>query len=97
MAEHWNPTNEDTINATQADYDSCFRMFRPTGAPPPLERENPTAYRRRLAETLQQHAPNCQDFDVRYSTATAFDVLEDKSKLMRRENQRARLIYQKGR
>ena len=54
----------------------CIRMHRPTGAPPPLERESEAAYRRRLAETLQQHAPNCKDFNIRQSTGTAFDVLE---------------------
>jgi hypothetical protein len=55
-------------------------MFRPTGAPPPLERENETAYRRGLAEAPQQHAPKCQDFNVRHSTGTAFDVLEKQIK-----------------
>ena len=54
--------DEDALNKTQADYDPYFRMFRPTGAPPPMERENETAYRRRLAESLQQHAPKCQGF-----------------------------------
>jgi hypothetical protein len=68
--------DEDALNATQADYDPLFRMHRPTGAPPPMERENHTAYRRRLAEALQQHAPNCKDFNIRHSTGTAFDVLE---------------------
>src|ERR1700722_19294628 len=72
--------DEDAINATQADYDPYFRMHRPSGAPPPLERESETAYRRRLAESLQQHAPNCQDFNVRHSTGTAFDVLEKQIK-----------------
>jgi hypothetical protein len=69
--------DEDAINATQADYDPLFRMHRPTGAPPPLERESETAYRRRLAEGLQQHAPN---FNIRHSTGTAFDVLEKQIK-----------------
>jgi hypothetical protein len=68
--------DEDALNATQADYDPLFRMHRPTGAPPPMERESETAYRRRLAEALQQHAPNCKDFNIRHSTGTAFDVLE---------------------
>jgi hypothetical protein len=68
--------DENALNATQADYDRLFRMHRPTGAPPPLERESETAYRRRLAEALQQHAPNCKDFNIRHSTGTAFDVLE---------------------
>jgi hypothetical protein len=72
--------DEDAINATQADYDPYFRMHRPTGAPPPLERESETAYRRRLAETLQQHAPNCKDFNIRHSTGSAFDVLEKQIK-----------------
>jgi hypothetical protein len=68
--------DEDALNATQADYDPLFRMHRPTGAPPPMERESETAYRRRLAEALQQHAPNCKDFNIRHSTGSAFDVLE---------------------
>jgi hypothetical protein len=68
--------DEDALNATQADYDPLFRMHRSTGAPPPMERENETAYRRRLAEALQQHAPNCKDFNIRHSTGSAFDVLE---------------------
>ena len=72
--------DEDALNTTQADYDSLFRMFRPTGAPPPLERESETAYRRRLAEALQQHAPNCKDFNIRHSTGTAFDTLEKQIK-----------------
>jgi hypothetical protein len=72
--------DEDAINATQADYDPLFRMHRPTGAPPPLEREPETAYRRRLAEGLQQHAPNCKDFNIRHSTGTAFDALEKQIK-----------------
>src|SRR3984957_20219228 len=72
--------DEDAINATQADYDPYFRMHRPSGAPPPLERESETAYRRRLAESLQQHAPNCKDFNIRHSTGTAFDVLEKQIK-----------------
>jgi hypothetical protein len=70
------PVDEDAISATQAEYDPYFRMHRPTGAPPPLERESETAYRRRLAETLQQHAPNCKNFNIRHSTGSAFDVLE---------------------
>jgi hypothetical protein len=80
MVDHWNPTSEDALNATQADYDPYFRLHRPTGAPPPLERENETAYRRRLAENLQQHAPNCKDFNIRHSTGSAFDVLEKQIK-----------------
>jgi hypothetical protein len=72
--------DEDAINATQLDYDPLFRMHRPTGAPPPLERESETAYRRRLAEGLQQHAPNCKDFNIRHSTGSAFDVLEKQIK-----------------
>ena len=80
MVQHWNPTNDDELNAIQADYDPRFREHRPTGAPPPMERENGTAYRRRLAETLQQHAPNCKDFNIRHSTGTAFDALEKQIK-----------------
>jgi hypothetical protein len=77
MANYYSgPLDEDAINATQAEYDPYFRMHRPSGAPPPLERENNTAYRRRLAEALQQHAPNCRDFNIRHSTGSAFDVLE---------------------
>ena len=77
MANYYSgPVDEDAINATQAEYDPYFRMHRPSGAPPPLERESETAYRRRLAETLQQHAPNCKDFNIRHSTGSAFDVLE---------------------
>jgi hypothetical protein len=72
--------DEDAINAIQADYDKDFRLHRPTGAPPPLERENETAYRRRLAESLQQHAPHCKDFNIRHSTGTAFDALEKQIK-----------------
>lgn len=72
--------DEDALNATQADYDPLFRMHRPTGAPPPMERENETAYRRRLAEALQQHAPNCKGFNIRHSTGSAFDVLEKQIK-----------------
>jgi hypothetical protein len=72
--------DEDAINTTQADYDPYFRLFRPTGAPPPMERESQTAYRRRLAESLQQHAPQCKDFNIRHSTGTAFDVLEKQIK-----------------
>ena len=68
--------DEDALRAIQKDYDSDFRMHRPTGAPPPMENEPPTAYRRRLAEDLQQHAPNCKDFNIRHSTGTAFDTLE---------------------
>jgi len=55
-------------------------LHRPSGAPPPLERESETAYRRRLAENLQQHAPHCQDFNVRHSAGTAFDALEKQIK-----------------
>jgi hypothetical protein len=80
MTAHYNPIDENEINATQLDYDPLFRMHRPTGAPPPLERENATAYRRRLAEALQQHAPNCKDFNIRHSTGTAFDALEKQIK-----------------
>jgi hypothetical protein len=77
MANYYSgPVDEDAINATQAEYDPYFRMHRPSGAPPPLERESETAYRRRLAETLQQHAPNCKNFNIRHSTGSAFDVLE---------------------
>jgi hypothetical protein len=77
MTAHYSGfVDEEAINATQADYDPLFRMHRPTGAPPPLERESETAYRRRLAEALQQHAPNCKDFNICHSTGTAFDVLE---------------------
>ena len=80
MVEHWNPTTEDELNTTQADYDTYYRMFRPSGAPPWMERENLTAYKRRLAEGLQQHAPNCKDFNIRHSPGTAFDVLEKQIK-----------------
>src|SRR5271163_3943686 len=73
---YYNPIDEAALNQIQADYDPRFRMHRPSGAPAPLERENATAYRRRLAEALQQHAPNCKDFNIRHSTGTAFDVLE---------------------
>jgi hypothetical protein len=77
MANHYSGfIDEEALNATQIDYDPLFRMHRPTGAPPPMERESDIAYRRRLAETLQQHAPNCKDFNIRHSTGTAFDVLE---------------------
>ena len=77
MTAHYSGfVDEDALNATQADYDPLFRMHRPSGAPPPMERENPSASRRRLAEALQQHAPNCKDFNIRQSTGTAFDVLE---------------------
>jgi hypothetical protein len=72
--------DEDALNATQAAYDPLFRMHRPTGAPPPMERESESAYRRRLAEALQQHAPNCKDFNIRHSTGSAFDVLEKQIK-----------------
>src|SRR5580700_10336850 len=80
MTGYYNPIDEDALRDTQADYDPLFRLHRPTGAPPPLEREPPTAYRRRLAETLQQHAPNCKDFNIRHSTGSAFDVLEKQIK-----------------
>jgi hypothetical protein len=80
MTERYNQIDEDAIRATQADYDPYFRLHRPTGAPPPLEREPNSAYRRRLAEGLQQHAPHCQDFNVRHSTGTAFDTLEKQIK-----------------
>src|SRR3984885_14969433 len=72
--------DEDAINATQAEYYPYFRMHRPSGAPPPMERESETAYRRRLAETLQQHAPNCKDFNIRHSTGSALDVREKQIK-----------------
>src|SRR5580692_8816899 len=80
MASYYNTIDEDAINAIQAEYDPLFRLHRPTGAPPPMERENNTAYRRRLAETLQQHAPHCKDFNIRHSTGSAFDVLEKQIK-----------------
>ena len=81
MAQHYSGfVDEDALNTTQANYDPYFRMFRPTGAPPPMERESDTAYRRRLAEALQQHAPNCKDFNIRHSTGSAFDVLEKQIK-----------------
>ena len=40
--------DEDALNATQAAYDPLFRMHRPTGAPPPMERESETAYRTQI-------------------------------------------------
>ena len=80
MAGYSGIVDEDALNLIQADYDPRFRMHRPTGAPPPMERESETAYRRRLAEALQQHAPNCKDFDIRHSTGSAFDVLENQIK-----------------
>ena len=80
MVSQYTHIDEDALNAIQADYDPRFRMHRPTGAPPPMERENETAYRRRMAETLQQHAPNCKDFNIRHSTGTAFDTLEKQIK-----------------
>ena len=80
MAGYTGIIDEDALYTTQADYDPLFRMHRPTGAPPPMERENETAYRRRLAETLQQHAPNCKEFNIRHATGTAFDTLEKQIK-----------------
>jgi hypothetical protein len=80
MAAYSGFVDEEALNATQADCDPLFRMHRPTGAPPPMERESNTAYRRRMAEGLQRHAPNCSDFNIRHSTGTAFDVLEKQIK-----------------
>ena len=80
MAGYSGIVDEDALNLIQADYDPRFRMHRPTGAPPPMERESETAYRSRLAEALQQHAPNCKDFNIRHSTGSAFDVLEKQIK-----------------
>jgi hypothetical protein len=80
MAAYSGFVDEEAVNATQAEYDPRYRMHRPTGAPPPMERESETAYRRRLAEGLQQHAPNCKDFNIRHSTGSAFDVLEKQIK-----------------
>lgn len=80
MAAYSGFVDENELNTTQADYDPLFRMHRPSGAPPPMERESETAYRRRLAEALQQHAPNCKDFNIRHSTGSAFDVLEKQIK-----------------
>ena len=54
--------DEDAINTTQADYDPYFRLFRPTGAPPPMERESQTAYRRRLAEITSATRAQMQGF-----------------------------------
>ena len=89
--------DEDALNATQADYDPLFRMRRPTGAPPPMERENETAYRRRLAEALQQHAPNCKGFNIRHSTGSALMFWRNKLNLTRSGRRSIRLRYQKGR
>jgi hypothetical protein len=80
MAAYSGFVDEEAVNAIQAEYDPRYRMHRPTGAPPPMERESETAYRRRLAEGLQQHAPNCKDFNIRHSTGSAFDVLEKQIK-----------------
>jgi hypothetical protein len=75
MAWH-DPTEQDAKVNVGAEYDPIFRA-RERPLPMPLEIESPTAYRRRLAETVQKElAPNCRDFDIRQSTGTAFDVLE---------------------
>jgi hypothetical protein len=87
------PTSEDDNYAIQADLDPYFRLHRPSGAPPPLEREPTTAYRRRLIETLQQHAPNFKDINVRHSTGSAFDYLEKEIKAdVQREAARPTMI-----
>lgn len=72
----FDPTDQDEKINVGADYSEIFRAHgRPL--PQPMEIENPQAYRRRLAETVQKDlAPNCRDFNIRHSTGTAFDVLE---------------------
>lgn len=71
--------DEDAIRKTQEDYDEVFKLHN-RSAPRPLEGENETAYRRRMAERLQECAPNCKDFNIRHSTGTAFDTLEKQIK-----------------
>jgi hypothetical protein len=50
--------------------------------PMPLEIESKEAYRRRLAETTQELAPNCRDFNIRHSTGTALTFLKSRFVLM---------------
>jgi hypothetical protein len=45
-------------------------------APRWLQGETHMGYRRRLAEKIQSHAPNCQDFKIGEAQGSAFDVLE---------------------
>jgi hypothetical protein len=45
-------------------------------APRWLQGETHMGYRRRLAEKIQSHAPNCQSFKLAEAQGSAFDVLE---------------------
>lgn len=45
-------------------------------APRWLEGETHMGYRRRLAEKIQPHAPNCQDFKLAEAQGSAFEALE---------------------
>jgi hypothetical protein len=66
--------DENETRKIQADYDELLRLHG-RSAPRAMEGEGPTEYRRRMAEKLQECAPDCK-FNIRHSTGTAFDVLE---------------------
>jgi hypothetical protein len=73
---YYSQTDEDDKVQVGVEYDEIFRA-RGRPLPRALEVETSTAYRRRLAETVQKDlAPNCKDFDIRQSTGSAFNALE---------------------
>jgi hypothetical protein len=45
-------------------------------APRWLQGETHMGYRRRLAEKIQSHAPNCQGFKIAEAQGSAFEVLD---------------------
>lgn len=76
MTQHFSgPVDYDESRRFQERYHEEFQLHG-RSAPPPLENEPTSEYRRRLAERLQECAPNCKNFNLRQSTGTAFEALE---------------------
>jgi hypothetical protein len=65
-------------------------------APRWLQGETHMGYRRRLAEKLQSHAPNCQGFKIAEAQGSASTCWKSKFMTMRARKRCAPLKYQRG-
>jgi hypothetical protein len=88
--------DEDALNATQAAYDPLFRMHRPSGAPPPMERESETAYRRSWRKLFNSTRPTAKTSIYAILLDRLLMSLKDKLSLTRRGRRSIRLRYQKA-
>lgn len=69
--------DQDALASAQARGDSVAAMFGER-VPPPLAGEDPTSYRRRLAQRFQKHSADYKDVDLSGINATILQAVEPK-------------------